>query len=95
MSERMNYEDAKEQVIQIRGFYMHLAAYLLVNLFLFVTNWLTSPGDWWFHWPLFGWGIGLALHGMSVFFEGGMWGKQWEEKKIKELMGDDQDAGGR
>jgi hypothetical protein len=90
MSERMNYEDAKERVEQLRGFYMHLAAFLLVNLFLIVTNWLTSPGDWWFYWPLFGWGIGLTLHGFSVFFDGGIFGKQWESKKIKELMGDNE-----
>jgi predicted RND superfamily exporter protein len=32
------------------------------------------------------WGIGLAAHGLSVFLPSLIMGKDWEEKKIKELM---------
>jgi len=92
MTERMSREDAKERVEELRGFYMHLAAYLAVNLFIFIVNWITSPEHWWFFWPLFGWGIGLAIHAFAVFYEGGLMGKQWEEKKIKELMGDEEEG---
>jgi hypothetical protein len=31
-------------------------------------------------------GIGLAAHGLSVFLPSLIMGKDWEEKKIKELM---------
>jgi hypothetical protein len=44
---------------------------------------------WWFYWPLIGWGIGLGLHAFGVFgFSGGggPWGRQWEERKIQEMM---------
>ena len=36
-------------------------------------NLVTTPGQWWFQWPMFGWGIGLLAHGASVYFhaEGG------------------------
>jgi hypothetical protein len=71
---------------EIRGFYTHLVVYVLVNLFLLVLNVLTSRGDWWFYWPLFGWGIGVVAHAFSVFSGFGVWGKDWEERKIKELM---------
>jgi hypothetical protein len=32
------------------------------------------------------WGVGLFAHGLSVFLPSIVLGKDWEEKKIKELM---------
>jgi hypothetical protein len=84
----MTYEEAKERVQEIKGFYVHLVAYVLVNIFLIVLNLLTSPGRWWFYWPLLGWGIGLGSHGATVFLGGGRWGRAWEERKIREIMGE-------
>lgn len=50
----------------------HLVVFVLVNLFLFFLNLVTSPNVWWFQWSLFGWGIGLVLHGVSVYILDGM-----------------------
>ena len=86
MDDEAGYERAKKRVEGIRGFYQHLLVYLLVNAFLFVLNMLTSPGDLWFYWPLLFWGIGIVAHAVSVFASGGLWGKDWEERKIKQLM---------
>jgi hypothetical protein len=33
-----------------------------------------------------GWGIGLAFHGMKVFNYTPLLGKNWEERKLKEFM---------
>ena len=88
MKASMTYEQAKERVQELKGFYMHLASYVLVNVFLFLINLLTSPGDWWFYWPLLGWGIGVVAHGAWIYWGPGLWGKRWEERKIQELMGD-------
>ncbi len=49
------------------GFRTHLIAFMLVNLGLAVLNLVTSPGYLWFPWPLFGWGVGLLAHGLSVY----------------------------
>ena len=49
------------------GFYIHLVAYISVNLFLVFINYTTSPQYLWFMWPLFGWGIGLLFHSLAVF----------------------------
>jgi hypothetical protein len=52
------------------GWYAHAALYVLVNLFLFA---LSEHGFGHRHWsamPLLGWGVGLALHGISVFVLG-------------------------
>ena len=84
MDEQARYEEAKKRVAEIKGFYQHLTAYLVINAVLFAINVLTSPGYYWFFWPLLGWGIGVALHGLATF--GGIWGKSWEERKIREIM---------
>jgi hypothetical protein len=44
----------------------HLTTYLFVNLLLFIVD-AQSPGAWWFHWPLIGWGIGVASHAWQAF----------------------------
>ena len=86
MNDQARYESAKKRVGEIRGFYYHILAYVLVNAFLFLTNFLTSRGNWWFYWTLIGWGIGVTVHAFSVFVGPGLWGKDWEERKIKQLM---------
>ncbi|MFZ5894987.1 MAG: 2TM domain-containing protein [Myxococcota bacterium] len=45
-----------------RWFGHHLAAFLAVNAFLFAINFLTTPGQWWFLFPVFSWLLPLALH---------------------------------
>ena len=81
------YQKAKERVEALRGFYIHLTVYVIVNLFLFLLNIITSPDVLWFYWPLLGWVIALVMHALSVF-----WGfdrpfdADWEERKIGELM---------
>jgi carbon starvation protein CstA len=86
MDDADNYARAKTRVRQIKGFYIHATVYVLVNAFLLITNFISSRGTIWFVWPLFGWGIGLVAHGIAVFGLRGLWGPEWEERKIKELI---------
>jgi len=86
MNTEDRYQKAKRRVKEIRGFYIHLVVYVLVNAFLFLLDITTSPGVFWFYWPLLGWGIGLVLHAAYVFAFGHWLGPEWEEKKIKETM---------
>jgi hypothetical protein len=57
---------AKRRVNQKMGFYIHLAVYVLVNLGLAAIN-LVGGGQRWHLWPLAGWGLGLAIHGIVTF----------------------------
>lgn len=91
MDEQTKYQEAKRRVEELKGFYWHLVMYLLVNAVLVVINLLTSPVYLWFIWPLIGWGVGLIFHAFSVF--GGLWGKSWEERKIREIMDKDESSG--
>ena len=84
MDEQTRYQEAKKRVEELKGFYSHLITYILVNTGLVVINLLTSPEYLWFIWPLMGWGVGLLIHAFSVFSN--LWGKSWEERKIKEIM---------
>ncbi len=49
-----------------QGFRAHALFYLLVMSGLVILWLLTSPGGYfWPVWPMFGWGIGLASHGIA------------------------------
>ena len=88
-NEEDKYIRAKKKVEKIKGFYVHLLVYCLVNPFLFFINYMTSPGYWWFLWATLGWGIGLCFHALGLFGTNLILGKDWEERKIKEIMNKD------
>lgn len=79
------YSKAKKRVKEIKEFYSNLASYCIVIPFLIFINLYTYPKFLWFFFPMLGWGIGLAFHAFSVFG----YGKDWEERKIKEIMDKD------
>ena len=85
-TEEIKYQKAKERVEAIKGFYIHLIVYTVVNLILFSINMIVSPANLWFFWPLIGWGIGLAMHVLSVYGFGRWFSADWEERKIREIM---------
>ena len=71
---------ARTWVKALLGFYIHATVFGAVNVGLLLINLLTSPGYLWFLWPLFGWGIGLAAHGLAVF--GARLASAWEERQV-------------
>jgi len=83
------YFAAKRRVKSIKGFYVHFTVYVLVNTFLCIQIYLTNKNDFW-RWESFStalfWGIGLLAHGAGVFGSNLLFGKNWEDRKIKELM---------
>ncbi|WP_313805174.1 2TM domain-containing protein [Flavobacterium sp.] len=85
-TEREQYEIAKKRVKEIKEFYSHLLSYVVVNLFLMAINLLTSPEHLWFFWPMLGWGIGVTVHAISVFNLMPFLGEDWEQRKMKEFM---------
>ena len=72
--------------MKLKEFYYNLLSYCLVIPFLVFINLRFSPQFHWFWLPMFGWGIGLAFHAMSVYFENGRFGRNWEQRKIREYM---------
>jgi sensor histidine kinase YesM len=84
--EQAAYFRASRQVSAMRGFYKHAAVYCIVIVSLGVLNLVKSPTKIWFLYPALGWGIGLALHGFAVWGHSIWLGKDWEDKKIAQLM---------
>lgn len=95
------YEYAKKRVQEERTFYTHLGVYLVINTIItivilqlqqyiydgyLIINLISSPVLW---------GVFLLGHGLWVFrdeksrkkpFRFSLFGKKWEERKIKELI---------
>jgi two-component system LytT family sensor kinase len=76
------YFKAKQRVKEMKEFYGNLISYCLVIPLLIFINYYTYWDFKWFWFPLLGWGIGLTIHGFSVFG----YGATWEERKIRQLM---------
>lgn len=79
------YQAAVKRAEELQGYYVHLLVYLTVNAGLFAINLLTrgDSGDWWFYWPLAGWGIGLVIHTLTTFT--GVFSESWKARKAVEL----------
>ena len=87
----IQYERARKRVKEIKGFYIHTLVFVLVNLFLILSTSIKYDSFETFFqqnqfWGIGLWGIGLFAHGLSVFLPNFILGKNWEEKKIRELM---------
>ena len=52
------------------GWFFHAAVYVIVNLFVFGMSHYAFGNRSWSVFPLLGWGLGLALHGASVWLIG-------------------------
>lgn len=90
-AEEERYIQAQKKVDKLKGFYGHLASYIIVNIFILTMIALNLDKEesfWKFgHFSTaFFWGIGVAFHAFGVFGSNFLLGKEWEERKIKEYM---------
>ncbi|MGB3144018.1 MAG: 2TM domain-containing protein [Maribacter sp.] len=84
-NQNYNYEKAKEKVAAIKSFYGNLLAYCIVIPVLAYINYRTTSFPWALF-PALGWGFGLLMNGLCAFGYNPIFGKDWEERKIKEYM---------
>ena len=90
-SEQIRYEEAVKRVKKIKGFYTHALVYVVINIMVVIANVQNyEPGESFFQFKTFMtaffWGIGLLAHALSTFLPYFILGKDWEARKIKELM---------
>jgi 2TM domain len=52
------------------GWFIHATVFVLVNLFIFLISEYALGNRAWSIKPLLGWGLGLTLHGIAVWFLG-------------------------
>jgi len=88
--DEIRYQQALKRVKRIKGFYTHAIVYVIINIAILFSKINLAAG----HWNIglmdfstaFLWGVGLLAHGLSVFLPSFMMGKDWEARKIQELM---------
>ncbi len=90
INEESRYFRARKQVKELKEFYGSLVSYVIVMPFLiFIWYRYTSNTIQWFWFPMLGWGFGLVVQGLKVFGYNALFGNNWEERKIQELMDED------
>ena len=77
---------AEERVEKKLRFYKNLQAYLVVNAFLAVINWLFTPDFWWVLFPVFFWGIGVLKDFLIAYVFVDKFTEDYRERKIQEEM---------
>jgi transcriptional regulator with XRE-family HTH domain len=89
ISESQSAEEilAFNQVRKLKGFYIHLAQYVLVIALLSVINALTTPNRWWVQWVIMGWGIGVFFHWLQISERFGLFGSKWEKEQVEKRLG--------
>ena len=79
-------ERVMREVEDIKWFYEHALSFAVIIPFLWLINYLTSSAYWWAIWPTLGWGLGLALHGISTFNLLKLFGPEWERREINKRL---------
>ena len=89
ISETQSAEEilAFNQVRKLKGFYFHLAQYVLVVSLLTVINALTTPNRWWVQWVVMGWGVGVFFHWLQISERFGLFGSKWEKEQVEKRLG--------
>ena len=89
ISESQSAEEilAFNQVRKLKGFYIHLAQYVLVIAVLTVINALATPNRWWVQWVVMGWGVGVFFHWLQISERFGLFGSKWEKEQVEKRLG--------
>ncbi len=75
MSERKIFERAQKTVKQRKSFLRHVFSWVVLSIFFILLN-LSTSDYFWAIFPILGWGIGVAFHGIRVF------SNEWENQEI-------------
>ena len=80
---------ARRRVARKMGFYIHALVFVLVNLGLYAIN-ATTGEPRWAHFPLFGWGLGLAIHGLVTLIglQGEGLRRSMVQREMERIRGD-------
>lgn len=88
MTEEQRYKHARKLVKKKKAFYAHFSTYLVMGAFFLILNTVTSPGHWWWYWPMLGWGIGVGIQYLNTFGMpgSGAGSSDWEAREIEKEM---------
>lgn len=75
MNEHDLYEHARRRVKKRRKFYSHVMSWVVMSVFFILLN-IATADFFWAIFPILGWGLGVAFHGISIF------SSEWEDSEI-------------
>ncbi len=85
------YLRAKERITEVKEFYSKLIRSAFTIALLAGINYYTNEWRYmWFLWVAFAIGIGLVSKWVKVFGMNPFFGKNWEERKIRQFMDEDE-----
>ena len=99
-SQNIKWKKAHKRVEALKGFYTHLAIYIIVNIAIFIVRGQiveffkneSTDKDFmeWVDWnvlivPIF-WGIGILFHAANTFQDKLKFIKNWEEKQLEKFL---------
>ena len=93
--EKQKLKRARKRVRELKGFYVHLMIYLIVNAFIIAMLVVAGSREGEYVWSWYNlttavfWGIGLLIHAAMVFRLNPFFSKSWEERMIRKFMDED------
>jgi len=89
ISESQSAEEilAFNQVRKLKGFYIHLAQYVLSISLLTCINLFYGNRQLWVHWVIIGWGFGVLFHWLQVSDRFSFFGSKWEKEQVEKRLG--------
>lgn len=75
MNEHELYERAKKRVKMRRKFYSHVMSWVVMSVFFILIN-IATADYFWAIFPILGWGIFVAFHGIRIF------SSEWEDGEV-------------
>lgn len=97
ISREKQYIEARKRVNRLKIFYIHLAGYIVVfglivwNLVIIEEGEYKNAIVWLNCTTIVVWGIVIAIHAWTTFKGRILFGKKWEDRKVKELMKEDEE----
>lgn len=95
-SEEKKYLRAKKRIDELKKFYKHVVIYLIVNTFIssrkIMRNFNNGESlyeavfDYSTFTVWFFWGIAIVIQAFNLFGLNSLFGNNWEEEKVRELM---------
>lgn len=84
------YNRAQERVSKLKKFYGQLFRGVLAIVITAAINYYLN--EWrnpWFLWVVFGVSLGISLKAIKLFGTNLLFGRDWEERKVREIMDKD------
>jgi hypothetical protein len=94
------FDIAYKKVKKLKGFYSHLKLYIILNIFIIISNLnidfisrrfeLNGLLDFHTYSTAFYWGIAIVVHAFTVFGPDLLFNSDWEQRKIRQYMDKEQ-----